>query len=54
MSQDDFNKGQEDRSDSKDESTLDLVIGGGGSRHYDPPSDPDDKADYDEGWKNNH
>lgn len=44
--------GQHDREDSRGESTLDLIIGGGGSRHYDPPSDPADKAEYDSGWNN--
>jgi len=53
MSQDDFNKGEQDRADSKDEDTIDLIIGGGGSRHYDPDS-AEDKEDYDRGWKNNH
>jgi len=53
MSRDDFNKGEQDRADSKDESLLDLVIGGGASRHYNP-DDAESEEDYNEGWKNNH
>ena len=45
-------KGQQDREKARDDGWVDLVIGGGGSPHYNPPDDPDDKEAYDAGWEN--
>jgi len=52
MSKDWHPPGQHDREKSREDGWGDLVIGGGGSPHYNPPSDPDDKEEYDAGWNN--
>ena len=39
MSTDWHAKGQQDREKARDNGWVDFVIGGGGSPHYNPPSD---------------
>jgi hypothetical protein len=45
-------KGQHDRERAREDGWVDLLIGGGGSPHDNPPFDPDDKEEYDAGWEN--
>jgi hypothetical protein len=52
MSKDYHAEGQHDREESRSDDWVDLFVGGGGSPHYDPPSDPEKREEYQAGWDN--
>jgi len=45
-------QGQHDQEESREEGWQGILQSGGGSSHYDPPNDADDKKEYDAGWNN--
>lgn len=45
-------EGQKDRVESRNDGWWDIILTGGSSPHYKPPSDPEDKSQYNAGWQN--
>lgn len=53
MSEKDWHaEGQKDRVESRNDGWWDIILTGGSSPHYKPPSDSEDKSQYNAGWKN--
>jgi hypothetical protein len=45
-------QGQNDRVNSRNDGWLDIILNGGNSPHYNPPSDSKYRDQYDAGWEN--
>jgi hypothetical protein len=45
-------QGEIDRSESRNTDFIDILVRGGSDPHYNPPSDSNDRAEYDKGWTN--